>query len=189
MPANVLQQRSADVTGPRRAAPGLRLLAGVMIAAGLAGCAGSVAAPEVVRALPADQRANLRLGRVTTEAAQGVAISSADTDRITQLVTAGIQAVAPGVLDGAAAQGKTMRIVITRYDEGSSGGRLMLAGVGQIRLDGDVTIVDRVSGGTLAEYKVSKQFAFGGIYGALTSIKDVEKGFAQSVAQLVKPGG
>ncbi len=192
MSASILRRPSSGVDGPRRAAPvrggaqALRFLAGALIVAGLAGCAGSTAAPTVVTSLSAGQRAGLHLSGVTTVGAQGVPISATDTNRITQLVIADIQSTAPGVMDGAAAGAKTMRIVVTRYDEGSAGGRLMLAGVGQIRLDGDVTIVDRLTGQTVAEYKVSKQFAFGGIYGALTSIQDVEKGFSKSVAALLK---
>ena len=193
MSAGGARRPSAGVNGlcvpaqGRGATRGLRLVAGILIVAGLAGCAGSVAPPVVVASLPAEQRASLRLAGVTTEGGQGVAISPVDTSRITQLVVADIQALAPGVMDRAAAQGKTMRIVITRYDAGNAGARLMLAGLGQIRLDGDVTIVDTPSQRMLAEYKVSKQFALGGIIGSMTSMQDVEKGFAKSVAALVKP--
>ena len=112
-----------------------------------------------------------------------------DTGRITQFVTADIQEAAPGLLGGAGAGTKSVQIIVTRYDAGSAGARLMLAGLGQIRLDADVLVVDRATGQKAAEYKVSKQFAFGGIYGAVTSIQDVEKGFSRSVAALFKPGG
>ena len=62
-----------------------------------------------------------------------------------------------------------------------------MAGLGQIRLEGDVTILDPATGQVTGRYKVEKQFAFGGIYGAATSMQDVEKGFAKSVVALFKP--
>lgn len=122
----------------------LRFVAGVLVLAGLAGCAGSVAPPTVVTAFPTDQRAGLHLAGVTTETAPGVALTAADISRITQLVMSDIQALAPGLIDPATGQ-------------------------------------------ELAKYKVAKQFSFGGLYGGLTSIQDVEKGFSKSVAALVKP--
>lgn len=38
----------------------------------------------------------------------------------------------------------------------------------------------------VASYKVSNDFSFGGLYGGTTTIRDVEKGFARSVAETVK---
>jgi hypothetical protein len=37
----------------------------------------------------------------------------------------------------------------------------------------------------VAQYKVSKDFAIGGVVGATTSVDDVEEGFAKSVAAVV----
>jgi hypothetical protein len=34
---------------------------------------------------------------------------------------------------------------------------------------------------------ISKTFAFGGMYGGITNIHDVEKGFAKSVADAIRP--
>ena len=168
--------------------PILRLVATAFVLVGLAGCAGSVAPPTVVTALPDVQRSGLHLAGVTTQAGQGVAVRAGETDRISQLVVADIQALAPGMVDPAAARARALRIVITRFDEGSAAARFLLAGLGQIRLEGDVAIVDIGTNQAIAEYKVAKQFAFGGIYGGVTSMQDVEQGFAKSVAALFKPG-
>ena len=62
----------------------------------------------------------------------------------------------------------------------------MLAGLGQIRLGGDVVFVDIRSGQEIGRYKLSKQFAFGGMYGATTRMEDVEAGFAKSVVELLR---
>ena len=179
---------SADLDRTTRPYPvkTLRGVAGLLVLAALAGCAGSVAPPTIVTALPAEQRLNLHLAGVTTGKAAGVALTDADTTRITQLVLADIQAQSPGLIDPAAAQARALRITITRYDPGNAAARFMLAGLGQIRLDGDVAVADAANGQVIAEYKVAKQFSFGGLYGGLTSITDVEKGFSKSVADLVK---
>ena len=61
----------------------------------------------------------------------------------------------------------------------------MLAGLGQMHIDADVVLRDPRSGTTFATYDVDKTFAWGGIYGASTSITDIEDGFAQSVAAAI----
>jgi hypothetical protein len=163
----------------------LRTIAAAVVVVGLAGCAGSVAPPIVTMALPKEARANLHLDTVSTEAAAGVALTAEDTNRISQLVLADIKATAPNMLDPSASQAKSVRVVITRYDEGNAAARFMLAGLGQIRLEGTVVISDRTSGQRVGEYRVEKQFSFGGLYGGLTTIKDVEAGFAKSVAAVL----
>ena len=74
---------------------------------------------------------------------------------------------------------------MTRYDEGSAFARAMLAGLGQIQIDGKVSLRDRAQDALLGEYEVNKTFAWGGVYGASTTIRDVEEGFAQGVATLI----
>jgi hypothetical protein len=44
------------------------------------------------------------------------------------------------------------------------------------------TVHDPASSQELGRYSVTKTFAWGGIYGAVTKTDDVEEGFAQSVA-------
>jgi hypothetical protein len=77
------------------------------------------------------------------------------------------------------------KIVFTQYDDGNAFARFMLAGLGQIHIDGTVVFTDATTGREIGKYKVSKDFAFGGIYGVATHIEDVEKGFARSVAAIL----
>ena len=79
-----------------------------------------------------------------------------------------------------------MKIVFTQYDRGNAFARFMIAGAGQIRIDADVMIVDAGNGQLVAQYQVSKQFAFGGVLGASTRIEDVEEGFTKSVAEILR---
>ena len=104
------------------------------------------------------------------------------------MVLAEIRARTPLALEaGSDDQTKTMNIVFTQYDEGNAAARFFLAGLGQIRIDADVSLLTPATGATVATYKVSKDFSFGGLYGGTTNIHDVEKGFARSVAVIVKP--
>ncbi len=114
-----------------------------------------------------------------------------DVNRIIQQVEADIRATSPNVLAPAgtppAPNATLMKITFTRYDEGSAFARFMLAGLGQIYIEGDVVLIDSQTQQVLGKYKVSKDFSFGGVYGVTTTIQDVEKGFARSVAAVIEP--
>jgi hypothetical protein len=156
----------------------------------LSACAGSVAAPdEVTTALPAAAKASLKLGSISGEVAPGVAMTPDARDRILQRVKAEITAKHPNMwlaenappVPGTA----NLKIIFTQYDDGNAFARFMLAGLGQIHIDGTVIFTDARTGQIIGQYKISKDFSFGGIYGVATRIEDVEKGFALSVAALV----
>ena len=164
----------------------------LLLLASVAACANSVAPPNVVQGMPQDRGASLRLVDVSTEAARGVAMTPEDLDRIAQQVRAEISASSPDMLLPAGApppppQTMRMKIVLTRYDEGNAFARFMLAGLGQIYIEGDVLLIDSQTMQTVAKYQVAKDFSFGGMYGGITTIRDVEKGFARSVAAAVQP--
>ena len=165
-----------------------RIAAGLLVLL-LAACAEDAARPVPVQPIATAQKSTLHLSDVSAEAQQGVVMTPTDLQRIAEQVQAEIAAHYPGIMvaHGGASEGSTkLKIVFTRYDEGSSFGRFMLAGVGQIYIDADVVLIDGASGQVLGKYQVSKQFAFGGWYGAFTRIQDVEKGFAKSVAEIFK---
>ena len=152
----------------------------------VAGCASSVSAPTPVQALSADQRAGLHLSDISADAASGVEMGDTDFDNVCQKVRAYVQTEAPSVLaDPAGGPAYKMKIHFTRFDRGSAFARAMLIGLGQIRIEATVDIVD-ASGAPVGEYKVAKDFALGGIAGATTNVADVEDGFAKSVAEIVK---
>lgn len=76
-------------------------------------------------------------------------------------------------------------VLMTRYDKGSALARAMLAGIGRIHVDAKVTVFALSQRQKIAEFDIDKMFAWGGIYGALTSVEDVEQGFAEGVAEAV----
>lgn len=151
----------------------------------LSACAESAATPDVVHAMAPTVSQGLRLTDITAEAKSGVAMTPADIDRIVSQIKADIAANDPNVFVDKSASPNVMKIEFTRYDSGNAFARFMLMGLGQIKIDADVIIMNSANNQVVGEYNVSKDFAFGGIYGGVTRIEDVEKGFAKSVAEIV----
>jgi hypothetical protein len=58
-----------------------------------------------------------------------------------------------------------------------------LAGLGQMHIAGNVSVYE--GNARTAQFQIKKTFAWGGAYGGTTRIDDVEKGFAQGVANAV----
>ena len=159
----------------------------IALAACLAGCAGSVSAPKSIQGLSAMQKGALHLSDVSADAADGIEMGDTDFARISQLVRMYIQSDAPSVLSGPVDGGAyKMKIHFTRYDRGSALARGLLIGLGQIRIEATVYIMD-AGDRAVGQYAVSKDFALGGVIGATTTVEDVENGFAKSVAEIVKP--
>ncbi|QEM67581.1 hypothetical protein FO488_05055 [Geobacter sp. FeAm09] len=74
---------------------------------------------------------------------------------------------------------------ITRYEPGSEFARFMLAGLGQIHIDGSFVLSLPPDEASAAEFFLTKTFAWGGMYGALTKITDIEPVFAEGVADAI----
>jgi|SRR6516165_2772289 len=173
-----------------RARRGLGLPSLLMVTV-LAGCAGSVASPTLVGpSNPGFDPAASRIGAVSAEAGPGVVMTKEDLDRIAHRVEAELTAAFP---DSMTAPGVPpppgevdAKMVFTEYDKGNAFARFMLAGLGQIRIGANVFLIEPASNRTVSEFEVSKDFAFGGIYGSATRVEDVEDGFARSVAAIFK---
>ena len=58
----------------------------------------------------------------------------------------------------------------------------MLAGLGQIHIDASVRLVKTENKEKVSEFLVSKTFAWGGLYGGITRIEDIEPAFAEGIA-------
>ena len=158
------------------------------------GCAGAAASVRPIDAASSRQDlSQYRALGLRMIKADSATMSSQDLDRILARIVTVIQAKQParfsevnGPTTGDAASAVLdVTVTVTRYDEGSAFARAMLAGLGQIHIDGTVSLRDRARDVPLGEYEVNKTFAWGGVYGASTSIRDVEEGFAQGVATLI----
>jgi hypothetical protein len=152
------------------------------------GCAGTRGAARLVTPPRADvslvQFANLI---VEVESQPDISSGSFDKERILSLIVKDIRTEAPGrfkTINQTSPEPDTLNavVMIKRYEEGNAFARAMLAGLGQMHIDADVTLTNWETKESIAQYEVSKTFAWGGAYGAFTDIKDVEDGFAKAVA-------
>ena len=84
-------------------------------------------------------------------------------------------------VDGDAKQCR-VSVTVTRFEKGNKFARAMLAGLGQIHIDADVVVEPAGGGDKLNAFKLSKTFAWGGMYGASTGIEDIEPVFADGIA-------
>jgi len=164
----------------------------LFIVSTLAACAGSVATPVTMQDLPAPEKQAMHVTDVTATAAPGVFISPPELDQLVYKVKAALAVPTQAAVVKASADSMPavkVELVVTKYDKGNAVARFMLAGLGQIELTADVLFIDERTGQQVGKYEVSKDFAFGGIYGGTTTMDDVEDGFAKSVAAIVKPTG
>jgi hypothetical protein len=156
------------------------------------GCASSAGSVKTLVEPPVTETLDRYSKVILTSSSQGEAskMLASDRDRIVALVLRKVQGQIPERFADVSATPTAADILhvtinFTRYDEGSAFARMMLAGLGQIHIDADVVGEDRMRQEVLMKSKVTKTFAWGGIYGGATGIRDVEDGFAEAVAKLL----
>jgi hypothetical protein len=152
------------------------------------GCAGTRGSARLVTPprtdVPLVQFANLI---VAVESKPDISLGSFEKERILGLIVKDIRTEAPArfkTINQTSPVPDTLNavVMIKRYEEGNAFARAMLVGLGQMHIDADVTLTNWETKESIAQYEVSKTFAWGGAYGAFTDIKDVEDGFAKAVA-------
>lgn len=166
----------------RRLTPLLSLAAAL-----LSSCAGTAPGAKFTQQLPPEARIG-REDRATAQvtAAPGVPMVQADCLRLGEKITRKIQATAQS--RGGAARSYELTVVISRYEKGSAFARAMLAGLGQIHLDGTVSVFQLPGRTKVGEFKMSKTFAWGGYYGMATTMDTIEDTYAEGVAAAVCAG-
>lgn len=162
---------------------------GVLVAVGagflLAGCATTSPNAKFREALPKDQYLRASdTASVKVEAGDGVAIEEFEKQRLAQRIQAKIDAQKINNVSSGKREFE-IAVLVTRYDKGNAFARAMLAGLGQIHIDAKVSVFPLPERKKVAEFDIDKTFAWGGIYGAVTKIEDVEQGFAEGVANAV----
>jgi len=156
-----------------------------LLASGCASTRGSarlIAPPQVGVSL--SQFSNLL---VEVECRPDIQLTSSDKERIVNLIIKNINRDSSNrftTVNQTNAGPRTLyaSVMIKRYDQGNAFARAMLAGLGQMHIEADVTLRDGETKNDIAQYEVSKTFAWGGVYGGLTGIEDIEDGFSQAVA-------
>jgi len=160
-------------------------LAGIC-AALLAGCAGTPPAPKFTHDMVSASRVTATdSAEVSIETAEHINVLPGDRDRVAQKIKARIDA--RKLTNTASGEPRSFQVVlrVTRYEKGNRFARAMLAGLGQIHLEGTISVYQMPARTLVEEFDMQKTFAWGGIYGASTSIEEIEDTFADGVAATV----
>jgi hypothetical protein len=147
----------------------------------LASCAGSTPDAKF------SQKLSTTLARAdgvsTTVTDSSSKMLSIERGRLGEKITNKIRSTAlPGT---GAARNFEVAVNITRYDKGNAFARAMLAGLGQIHLDGVISVYQLPGRSKVGEFTIKKTFAWGGVYGGITNIETIEDTFAEAVAKAV----
>jgi len=158
-----------------------------LVALVLAGCASSAPQAQFIQPLAPSSltRANDN-AKVALEAAPGITMMDYEKARLTERLQA--QLDSKKLLNTATGDKKEyeVNVIITRYEKGDAFARAMLAGLGQIHLDGTIKVCVLPAHEQVGEFTVNKTFAWGGLYGASTTIEDAELGFVEGVTDALK---
>lgn len=122
---------------------------------------------------------------VAIEAGENVSLLPAGRDRVAQKIKAQIDKRKGKNPAEAAPRNMQVVLYVTRYEKGNAFARAMLAGLGQIHLDGTISVYQMPDRTLLEKFDLQKTFAWGGVYGASTSMEDIEDTFADGVAATV----
>jgi hypothetical protein len=152
----------------------------------LAGCAASAPKPTYALQIAVDQRiAAPDQAAVKVEAAGGINILESEKARLAEKIGLKINDRKGLNKREADARNYSVELMLTRYEKGSAFARAMLAGLGQIHIDGDVMVYALPDHNKVGEFHLKKTFAWGGVYGGATSMEDIETTFADGVAAAV----
>lgn len=166
-----------------------RLLRALAFLIFLSGCAGSPGSIQTLQPLvPGTDLRGFQSLSITVSPKPDVSVNEAAFTRLRDQIVQEIQLHPDNhfvhILDRPGdSPSLKAELVLTQYDEGNAGMRFILAGLGAMSLEGDLTIRDEATHQVYRQQRVSKVFAWGGIYGAITTIQDVEVGFAKAVAE------
>jgi hypothetical protein len=167
-------------TGYVRGLLNVCLLIGVTI---VAGCASTTPKAEFSKDLTTQYRIDADdHPQVDVNASAGIEITDLEKQRIAQLITSDLDVMRLHNAANSDPKDCVVDVTITRYQKGNAFARAMLAGLGQIHIDAHVQILAGANKEKLADFTLTKTFAWGGIYGAATSMEDIEKTFANGVA-------
>lgn len=167
------------------------LLTLLIFTAILSGCASSGGSHQLVSAANnSGQLVKYTDLQLNIQPVTGVKLDQSDTERMTKLIVESIQTGAPNrfkTINSTTPGTSTLQatVKVKNYDEGNAFARFMFAGLGQIHIDADVVLSDAINNTPLEQHQVNKTFAWGGVYGVSTNIKDAEVGFCKAVADTI----
>lgn len=155
-----------------------------LLALSLVGCATTAPTGTFTQRLPKEHIVEKNDNvSVKVEASQGVSIADYEKQRLSQKIKEKIDIQKLNNAGSGDAGNYEIEVLLTRYDKGNAFARAMLAGLGQIHIDAHVSQTVLPERKKVSEFDIDKTFAWGGIYGGVTSIEDVELGFADGIAE------
>jgi hypothetical protein len=158
----------------------------MLLAALLAGCASAPPAPTHLKAeVPGTRVTSVDTVQVVVNAPDAVKATADEKARLADKIKSRINATKGSVPGTGAPRSYSVELVLSRYEKGSAFARFMLAGLGQIHIDGKVTIFGMPEHQSLVSFDMSKTFAWGGAYGGSTTIDTIEDTYADGVAAQV----
>lgn len=161
-------------------------LAASVVFLGLAGCASTTPKPEYSRQIVAEARvARPDHAEVAIDAPEGVKILPEEERRLAEKIKVKVDERKVTNLRGGEARSYEIYLHVTRYDRGNGFARFMMAGLGQIHIEGKIDVYQLPAHTLVGQFDLKKTFAWGGIYGATTSVEDIESTFADGVAAAV----
>jgi uncharacterized protein DUF4410 len=156
----------------------------------LVGCASTAPSARFKQPIPPESRvAASDKVSVKVDPKAGVSMLSSEKQRLTEQIQAKIRATARASARARAPRGYEVDVQLNQYEKGSAFARAMLAGLGQMHIDGDVLVYQLPNRAKIGEFHLNKTFAWGGMYGASMTIEALEESFAQGVANAVCSGG
>lgn len=159
----------------------------VVVFLGLAGCAGAPPKATFSHEIASNARVAANdQAEVRVNAADGVKILPWESQRLSEKIKAKIESrKTANAGDASKPCNYEIDLHLTRYEKGNAFARAMLAGLGQIHIEGTVSVYRMPERTLVGEFRLTKTFAWGGIYGAATSMEDIESTFADGVAASV----
>lgn len=158
----------------------------VLLSALTAGCAGT--APEAKFDKPMSADALIRAAdteTVTVTATDTVAALPVERERVKEKIQARIDARKVTNPQEGAPRTFEVQLFVSRYEKGNAFARAMLPGIGQIHVDGTISVFQMPAHELLEKFDMQKTFAWGGIYGGVTNMETIEDTFADAVAATV----
>ncbi|HVH84732.1 MAG TPA: hypothetical protein VM713_10495 [Steroidobacteraceae bacterium] len=157
----------------------------VVAALTAAGCAGTAPRPEFSHTSTVVRLAAADAVEVSVTAAGNAQVLPEEQTRLAQKIKLRIDNRKLAHQLPGDARNFELDLQLSRYQRGNAFARAMLAGLGQIHIEGKVRLYQMPAHELVTEFDLAKTFAWGGIYGASTSIEDIENSFADGVAAAI----
>jgi hypothetical protein len=157
-----------------------------IVIAATTGCATSVPKAKFSHEMTSASRVGVSdVAQVNVDAQDTVKIDAAEKSRLASKLQKKIDTRKLANAGSGPGRSYEVDLHLTKYEKGNAFARFMVAGLGQIHINGKVAVYQMPDHTLVGEFDLNKTFAWGGVYGAATSMEDIEDTFADGVAATV----